>query len=261
MTSINEVYELCGRLVNVRRLDLDFRLNLYPNWQGADHGKMGAIWTLLEHWHVISKIRKVACFASEGSNWALGLARIANALEMDTRVYMCTAPSWAADGLHSLPHTELVKLRANYLPIVSRQARNLSEADGFTFVPFGFEHPVAMDYLSAHLDFDDDSTIVLAAGSGITLACLLARATLRGRKYSAVHAVSTGRTVKMIERTVQRHAPLSALICQIHKPIDRYGASNIQSVFPTHAYYERKAYQWLTDNIHALKDPIWFVNM
>lgn len=277
MSALVESYKLHGREVEVRREDLRIGKPY------VRHGKTPSICALMTSLAFERRFGAahagVSCFASRGSDWALNAAIAAHTAGLKLTIYAQhpSAKNPLARFLCSAVddyYARLAFVSANHTQIMISQARKRATAEGDFFIPFGFELPVCMRELTDRLrGFDKTATIVLCAGSGITLACLLKAALIDGKRFKRVVAVSSGRSAKAIGSAVARHVTELDLSCATARlDIDDggfYGPGEfaIETPWPTHPFYEQKAFAWLdatlkyNDPEEQLEDPIAFLNM
>jgi hypothetical protein len=266
MNPIVEQYKMRGCDVEVRREDLRVGEPYLP------HGKTPSIKLLMQTLAASGRKSGVSCFASRGSDWALNAAIAAHAAKLPFTIYaqqpskkLPLAPflEQASDDYAA----QLVFVRVNHTAIMIAQAAAQAAERGEFFIPFGLELMLMMDELTERLrGFDKTATIVLCAGSGITLVCLLKAALLDHKQFKRVVAVSSGRSTKAINKTVGRHLnsfELCAATLQLDVIDGHYGADcALESPWTTHPFYERKAFAWLDANITNITNtPISFLNM
>jgi hypothetical protein len=270
MIPIIERHTVRGRFVFVRREDNRVGAPYEP------HGKTPSIVRLFDAL-AGTKVRRVSCFASRGSDWALNAAIAAYDTRMPFTIYSqqqkAELPAFLREA-RDIYGAKLEFVRVNHTAIMSAQAqqRALLEPDTF-FIPFGLELPIVIAELTERLrGFQPFKTIVLCAGSGITLACLLKGAVLDQWRHDAVVAVSSGRSVTAIRKTVTRHVSELeiASVCDKLQIVESgvYGERLIETLggvdprpWRVHPFYERKAFDWLDANIEQLAEPIAFLNM
>jgi hypothetical protein len=256
-----EYHKLCGRTIEVHREDLRVGAPYRP------HGKTPSIIKLMSH---IGNSH-ASCFASRGSDWALNAAIAAADCGIEFTIYTqlpsktLPEPDFIAIAREQY-HAHIEHVRANHTMIMSAQARNLAEARGDFFIPFGLELPIVMDELTERLrNFNNAATVIVVAGSGITMCCLLKAALLNRKRFADVRGISSGRPLKSICKTLQRYiSPIEmSQVTRCSQLVDTgsYGASSVESAWHTHPFYERKAYAWLLKNIDSLEEPICFLNM
>jgi hypothetical protein len=266
---IDEVHQVRGFDVEVRREDQRIGAPFLP------HGKTQSILRLFNSL-VGTRIKRVSCFASSGSDWALNAAIAAQSTRMPFTIFSqkqrAELPAFLIKARDDYG-AELEFVRINHTAIMISQARAEALLRGDFFIPFGFELPICMDELTERLrGFGRVETIVLCAGSGITLTCLLKAALLDQKRFSDVIAVSSGRPLTAIRKTVSRHISeleIASVCDALHiEEGGKYGKPLIEALgfdaytpWPVHPFYERKAFDWLVANIAQLKEPIAFLNM
>jgi hypothetical protein len=157
----------------------------------------------------------------------------------------------------------IVAFRGNHLSICFSQAKKKVESCGGIMLPFGLdcrEAVLGVAAEAARLPRElSGGTIVLCCGSGVTLAGLLA-----GLNGSSCHVigVSSGRSLSKIWSCVRKHVPVSKCHVELIEALMPYDSlSTVECPFPSHPNYDRKAWQYLTENITTFKDPILFWNI
>jgi len=266
---IEENHVVEGVNVLVRREDL--RITRTPSKPFILHGKTASIAALFQSLDS-HNVTGISCFASRGSDWALNAAIIAHAYMIPFTIYVqqpslnLPAP-WFIEVAQKERGARIEFVRPNHTPVMISIARKQAEARGDFFIPFGFEHAIAMCELTGRLrDFPKAATVVLCAGSGITLVCLLKAVLLDGNRFRRVVAVSSGRSRRNLRETVARHLTDLQIesatdVLEIEQLEGVYGASTIETAWQTHPFYERRVYAWLLKNIASLEQPLVFLNM
>lgn len=264
-----EQHEVEGLPIYVVRLDQTAKPPLPP------HYKMGALRELIKA-KAKDGVTLIGAFASHGSNWVLGLPILCN--EFQVQAVICYAtnprapklPDWLKEAREYGAHVE--PLKPNMTAINSRQAQTYVESQEGYFIPFGLNAPEVIHWLTNTTDFDAipaDATLLMCAGSGITAAGLLLSLDRRKQTIANLFIVSTGRPLGALEKTISQHANAflrQQAVSQFCELYDGYSYSQIpkvESPWPTHSYYERKAYDWLTQNVERLAQmqPLYFLNV
>jgi hypothetical protein len=269
---IIEQHEVRGRIVDVYREDLRVGEPFVA------HGKTPALIKLFEKlgdegW------ASVSCFASRGSDWALNAAICASNEEIELTIF-------SQQATKNFPVPEFIErardehgakiefIRVNTTPIMSGQAKKIAHARDSFFIPFGLELKIVIDELSERLRgiAAKSPTLVLCAGSGVTLGCALRAALYDQQRFVKVVAVSSGRSARAITTTATRVASLhdrvlgdavqELLVIEGGRYGDAASEPAIESPWPTHVFYERKAFAWLHENVARFdKEMIGFLNM
>lgn len=276
---LDKTYTVQNRQVTVRHFENIARtMNL--RWEGKIilntnplplHGKMPALEKLLlgQYAHGYTH---VGAFASHGSNWAQGIAPLAFRIgyQKVSIVYATnpnkpTYPDWLE---HAQAYgAELIPIRPNMTAINSAQAKKILAERGAYFIPFGLETRPVIDYLTEAMSFPETvETLVMCCGSGITLTGVILHAQKYNKRIPKIVGVSSGRSAKEILKTVARYsAPIQYSqhvgALEIKEGYDYAQTLKETAPFSTHPYYERKAFDWLTQNIQTLHEPIHFLNM
>lgn len=280
---LSSTYLVRGREVRVQHFErvaarMNFELqetgalpNLQTNMFLPLHGKMPALRELLKYLST-QGITRVGCFASHGSNWAQGVAVLASLYNFEkVQIVYATnprAPKYPEWLKVARAHgAELVPIRPNMTAINSSQAKMLVEKHGAYFIPFGLDTAPVLEYLTEAMTFPNQlETLVLCCGSGITLVGIIQHLIKYEKKIKTIVGVSSGRPVKSIMETLTKHVDLDAVYQHVdtlalHEGYTYSQIVNVVSPWPTHQWYERKAYDWLTKNIDSLQGEIQFLNM
>lgn len=268
---LDEIYQVNGYEIIVRREDKRYKFPLPP------HGKMGVV-DLLCKYASARGYNMIGCFGSKTSNWIAGVPIIASKYGLKAVVCypaknLSSCPGWLQNSakrqhLNIEPNYgyQLKLLHPNMTQINSSQARKyVEERQGF-FIPFGFDLPICVEYLSKqYADMPKKiGTLVVSCGSGITLAGLLRAVRFNNIEVKRIEAVSSGRPVKSIIATISKHQQIPRNINW--REVYTYSkVPNIECPWPAHGHYELKAYDWLVnyqaEGRRKLPEPIYFVNV
>jgi hypothetical protein len=131
-------------------------------------------------------------------------------------------------------------------------------------LPFGLDCEVSVQAVAAEAartpaEVIRNGTLILCAGSGVTLSGLLRG--LPSTPYSII-ALSSGRATRNIWRCVNRYVerlPTSVAILDPLMPY--YDCPTNTCPFPSHPNYDLKAWALLTENIRSYQVPILFWNI
>ena len=157
----------------------------------------------------------------------------------------------------------VLPVRGGRISISFAAARSGVIARGGTMLPFGLEcddavEGVAEEALRTPHEYLQNGTLVVTCGSGVTLAGLL-----RGLPQlpARIVGLSSGRSLRMIERTVRRYAPLPDNL-SLNEASEKYStATENDCPFPAHPNYDRKTWAFLSERIHRYNQPILFWNI
>jgi 1-aminocyclopropane-1-carboxylate deaminase/D-cysteine desulfhydrase-like pyridoxal-dependent ACC family enzyme len=131
-------------------------------------------------------------------------------------------------------------------------------------LPFGLEcaeavRAVAGEASSVPIEAVQGGTVVISAGSGVTLAGLLLG--LRATPERLI-AISSGRSISKISACVRRYVRQLPRFVDILEPRYPYDiALDYPCPFPSHPNYDRKAWKYLVENVSQLQEPILFWNV
>lgn len=262
-----EQYEIEGLSIRVVRLDQESQPPL------PSHYKVNVLREI-----VAAKSKTYAligAFGYAGSSWQRGLPLLCN--ERGVQSTLCYAtnprnpklPEWVRQAKESGAHIEYLK--PNIGAINARQAQKHIEAQGGYFLPFGLDTPELTTHLM-NMDFGEipnDATLVTCAGSGATLAGLLSNRQAHRQYLQNVIAVSAGRPLGALEKSISAKVDAytrNQIVLRRFELVDGYSYSQIpkvESPWPTHSYYERKAFHWVTQNVERLAQmqPLYFLNV
>jgi len=175
-------------------------------------------------------------------------------------------------GSHEpVPIAKARELGGEVLPVVAGRitisfaaARREVVRRGGAMLPFGLECPesvasVAQAAATVPPNYTGGGTVVVSAGSGVTLAGLVLG--LRGRP-SRFLGVSSGRSVDSIQRCLTRYGiEKSPSIRLVPAQEAYYVPIDYECPFPSHPHYDRKAWRYLAENAKSLEAPLFFWNV
>lgn len=256
-----EVYEVGGFPVFVKRDDL------FAAPPAPPLAKLRGLKTILQG-AMQENVGLIGCFEASKSNIGHGLA--AACLAHPGLQPVVAFPSIAGRNLtESLLRArelgaELMPIRNNLIAICHRQAAKFINDRGGFMIPFGFECPEAVKAvedeaktISARMV--EGGTVVVACGSGVTLAGLL-----RGLpgEPNRIIGVSVGRAVKNIHRCVVRFVGAVPTHLEIRPARLAYRNRSLEEApFPCNAWYDLKAWEVIAEEIDTLTKPILFWNV
>ena len=168
---------------------------------------------------------------------------------------------------------ELYPLRPNYIRILYSQARNYITSKGGAMLPFGVSciestMAVAEEFSSIPEDLLT-GTLVVCVGSGTILSGIISGLK---RLPNKILGISSGMSAKnqfnnINQLLFEANVGLPHL-CSFNTsfllipPIMPYSeVCSIDTPFPSHGNYDKKAFKFMVDNIDKLKKPILFVNI
>ena len=159
---------------------------------------------------------------------------------------------------------EVLPVVAGRITISFAAARREVVRRGGAMLPFGLECPetvasVARAAATVPPNFTSGGTVVVSAGSGVTLAGLVHG--LRGRP-SRFLGVSSGRSVDSIQRCLNRYGIQKSRYIRIVPAREAYYVPiDYECPFPSHPHYDRKAWRYLSENVKCLEAPLFFWNI
>lgn len=126
---------------------------------------------------VPTEVRGLVTASSRKSPQAQIVARLGQHYKLPTRLHM---PAAKGPNTHEMDDIikrsgELVQHRPGHNTVIIRRAKDDAEERGWLYIPFGMEHPVAIEATATQLEnvTDDCNRIVMAVGSGMSLAGVL----------------------------------------------------------------------------------------
>lgn len=138
-----------------------------------------------------------------------------------------------------------------------KEAEEIAEAAGETMLPYGLATRLAVDAYMAEAGTIPaqytNGTVVGCAGSGT---CLIG-VWMAMPKSTRVIGVQVG-----AEQCWTMAPPCGKLAIKfVTSPYTYYNIGQVQPPFPSNRHYDAKAWEWLTENIKQLKQPVLFYNM
>jgi 1-aminocyclopropane-1-carboxylate deaminase/D-cysteine desulfhydrase-like pyridoxal-dependent ACC family enzyme len=106
------------------------------------------------------------------------------------------------------------------------------------------------------------ATVVVAVGSG-TIAAGIVRAGVPRIKVVGVMC-RTGNKEKKKREIINRARELGCPLAQLELVDPGYQyteAAHIKCPFPSHPFYDKKAFKWMVENIEKLENPVLFWNI
>ncbi len=243
------------------------RDDLFGQYPAPPLGKLRGLLVVLDQLHH-DGVRLIGCWDTRISRLSQGVAVLAHQypglkciVSYPTKVGQ---PLPEAIRIASAFAAEIHPVRGNFPSIAFAQAKRYVEARGGRMLPFGLECLEAVNAISKEartvpVSSCRNGTIVLSCGSGVTLAGII-----KGlpANPSRIVALSSGRSVDRIRRTVERYVgpmPKYVDILPARMPYDRQ--PNIACPFPTHPNYDLKAWALLKEELSCLDEPILFWNI
>lgn len=158
---------------------------------------------------------------------------------------------------------EVLPLRPNVLNVCYGQTKKYVESKGGRMIPFGFEFDEAVDSVatearSVALELTSNGTLVVCCGSGVTLAGIYRGLKGRPRRFIGV---SSGRSIPKIRACLKRQGVDDPTIELIEPCLPYRTACENHCPFPSDKYYDRKAWNYLKENIRSCEEPILFWNV
>jgi len=256
-----ESYLVRGTEVLVKRDDL------YGSWPAPPLGKLRGARVLLRKLFD-GGTRLVGCWDTRISALGQGIAACCselpgmNALLTYPAKKGCEVPRplQVAESLGA----EVLGVRAGRITISFSEGRKVVENRGGTMLPFGLECAEAVYAVSSEAGLVPPScthggTVVLCAGSGVTLAGLLLG--LRGQPSRFI-AASSGRSPRSIARCLRKYGAFTSSEIHIEPARCPYSEPIRQDCpFPSHPHYDLKAWRLLCEEIDHLAKPILFWNV
>jgi 1-aminocyclopropane-1-carboxylate deaminase/D-cysteine desulfhydrase-like pyridoxal-dependent ACC family enzyme len=256
-----EEYEVRGRRIFVKRDDL-FGLPPLPPL-----GKLRGLAVLLERL-TSDGFETVGCWDTRVSKLGQGVAVLVTAFPKLRAIvgYPQTPgqPDPTSISIARCYGAEIYAVRGNFPRIAWSQVRRVVEMRGGAMLPFGLDCQEAVEAIAAEArcvatTFYERGTVVVSAGSGVTTSGLILGLQT---PISKLIAVSSGRAVSELRRTIIRYVGEVPAFVDVRPPIMAYGdRPHIECPFPSHPNYDLKAWKFMADHLDSLADPILFWNI
>jgi 1-aminocyclopropane-1-carboxylate deaminase/D-cysteine desulfhydrase-like pyridoxal-dependent ACC family enzyme len=256
-----EVYRVSGTNVFVKREDL------YGSPPAPPLGKLRGLRAVIAA-RYRDGARLVGCWDTRVSRLGEGLAAIATDFPgLRTIVGYPVKQGERLPSSVAAAHclgAEILPLRGNVTPICYAQARRRIESQGGYMLPFGLDCEAAVQAVAAEAAGTPErllkgGTLVLCAGSGVTLSGLLRGLPVQPRR---IVALSSGRAIRTLRACVQRHCGSVPKHVSLRKAgLPYYAVPNARAPFPTHPNYDLKAWALLTKEIVSYRSPVLFWNI
>lgn len=266
-----EVYDIQGKQVIVRRDDLAYMPPLPPN------AKMSALYAIVKRASE-QGYRKVVMFAKkqQGTSYAIGLPVFCEMFNMEAIITIPLAkdaplPDWFFQIRTTGPKVRIIRLHPNMVTINVNQSRKIAAEHEAYFIPFGFDDALSVDIHANKFSLPnyEIGTLIMSTMTGMILAGTLRQIAERHYRVKKIIAVSGGRPIESVYASMNKYIrdlfeygnQLDNL--NIVNPYDRSHIAIIPDkydLFPTHPDYERKAWLWMIENIDGLIEPIYFIN-
>lgn len=254
-------YNVSGKIISVKRDDMisnDIMSPRNSKIRGLDkflcnlpHRKIGVLDTRIgtSGWavsYVANKLGNFEVYVFYPRKKSDNITYINNSIEMSEKL-----------------GSTIIPLQATRNSIVYSRATKYMSTLGGTMVPMGLalrERVDATAYVSEIIS-KQYSSIVVCMGSGTTYAGIYKGIT----ENTMLYGISVGMNINKQKRRIESliDTKLNTENSKLILPENTsYNDSCIfPSPFPCSAYYDRKAWKWLNDNIDILKEPILFWNI
>jgi 1-aminocyclopropane-1-carboxylate deaminase/D-cysteine desulfhydrase-like pyridoxal-dependent ACC family enzyme len=251
-----ETYDVQGVSVYVKRDDLCHTSPRLPNIS-----KVRALVPILLDYKARG-ITKVAAYSTRVSQLGWATAGLCQYLGLKFTYYY---PVIGQSNAPLLPVTLAKGMGASITALMVKdstvshykEAEEIAEAAGETMLPYGLATWLAVDAYMAEAKTIPaqytTGTVVGCAGSGT---CLIG-VWMAMPNRTQVIGVQVG-----AEQCWGMAAPCGKLHLKfVTSPYTYYNIGIVQPPFPSNRHYDAKAWEWLTENIKQLKQPVLFYNM
>lgn len=255
-----EEYAVDGRTVFVKREDL------YGCAPAPPLGKLRGLRVVLAEM-VADGVTTVGCWDTRVSRLGEGLAAACTEFPMVRTIVSYPTrrgtgvppPIAAAERMGA----DVLPLRGNHVSICYAQARKHVEARGGRMLPFGLECAQGVAGVAHEAARTSPrlagGTVVLSAGSGVTLAGLIKGLPVAPRR---IIALSSGRSRRRILACVRRYVPEVPAWVELRPSVMPYDqVPDITAPFPAHPNYDLKAWGVVLEEIENLERPVLFWNI
>lgn len=243
------------------------RDDLFARWPAPPLGKLRGARSLLRR---LSRegVRLIGCWDTRISALGQGIAVCARELP-GLRVIVAYPASQGSSipeplQIASQLGAEVLPVRAGRISISFAEARQHVEERGGFMLPFGLDCIESVAAIQEEATKIPDhavyaGTVIVSCGSGVTLAGLVRGLGHRASRYIGV---SSGRSVRMIERCLSKYVENCFDKLHIVPAGHAYTKElNIPCPFPSHPNYDQKAWDFLQRNFRLLRKPILFWNV
>jgi hypothetical protein len=249
-----EQYEVNGKTIHVKRDDLQGDGVELPPW-----AKLTAIEKILTSGELDKNVPIIQlCIRVSYSGWAL--SQLGKAAGYEIKIAYPNSKNyptdlrdqWESFGAESVP------LRANVNSIVLSWMKKEAEAKGYQYIPYGFDHPVYHEHWRSTLaQYDDYDNLVVCAGTPVT--CLGMCQGFPGRN---IYLPSTSKE-KTVLRKLKKFGLENDERISVHpSEFEFYDEmSDFETPFPTHKYWDKKAWRFVVENTELLEGKTLFYNL
>ena len=247
-----ETYNVNGKDIDVKRDELQGDGHILPPW-----AKLTAIERILQSGELDKTVPIIQLSVRASfSGWAL--AKLGTENGYDVKIAYPNSKNFPQKNIEKWKQfpVEVVPLRPNMTDVVLGQMKRYAAEKQYQFVPYGFEHPIYIEYWEKTLTTYDYDTLVVCAGTPVT--CL---GMVRGFRGKEIHLVATS-TENTVRRRLAKYNIDDDRI-RIHTtPFDFYDEmEELDIPFDCNQYWDAKVWWWIENNVDKLKGRVLFWNL
>lgn len=267
-----ESYRAGKRTVDVKRDDLHNGTLDLPPW-----AKLEGVRRLLLSDH-FEREKPIVHLTVRGSYTGWALAYFGREYGYDIKIAYPNTKAYSQEMLAKIEElgAELIPLKHNMMAVLSSQVKKMASEKGWQMSPDAFHHPVYIDYWrersSAFFAENEYDTLVIQGGSGVTSAGLIkgfldidyVGGALFEPDYGGKEVVIVATSsVKTISNKITATIGGVPSCLRIYKSeYDFYDEmEDFTTPFPCNPLWDKKAWEWITQNTKHLKGRVLFWNL
>ena len=256
-----EKYDFENKTFFVKREDM-FKGAPYPQL-----AKLRGVCDLIEKLK-IRGVKKIGCFDTRVSHAGWGVSAACKEHGIECHVYFPYLVAMTELAEQQKKSQELGailhKLKGGRTAVLYSQAKKHAEINKIYMLPLGLvcQETVLNVRKEALMIPKEYKSIVVSTGTGTILSGLIL-----GSKNRKIYAVSAGMSEKKQKKRILglwSLANYEADFKNVHfhqADTDYYTEENRVCPFPSHEYYDRKAFKWMMENFDDLEKPVLFWNI
>jgi hypothetical protein len=225
---------------------------ILPPW-----GKLAAIENVLKNGDIDKSIPIIQLSVRGSySGWALGA--LAPKLGYQIQIAYPNAKNFPEQMIEKFKQypVELVPMRPNMMSVVLGQTKKYARENNLQMIPYGFEHPLYLEWFENKIKEYDFDTLVVCAGTPVTSLGMI-----RGFTGKEIHCIATCK-----ERTVLKQFEkykINPEDVNIHvSPYDFYDEmEDFTAPFACNRNWDLKVWKWITENANHLNGNVLFWNL
>lgn len=261
-----EEYKIKGRSVWVKRDDLMGDSVNLPPW-----GKIHAVYNLINE--VVDKTRPLVILVIPNSYTALAISAICDELGIELHLCYSNSSKINMDELNSIkerfPKVTLNPIMPNVLMVMKGLTRMYSDTINGQTLPYAFEHELYKETFTQRIKpySDKFDNLVVSSGAGVTMSGLV-----RGFMETELNEFWSQSKRQVWTTILSTELAISRIIkkngfqnLNINLHVSEYDLQDTmdwyKTPFPCNAYWDKKQWYWLENNIDKLEGEILFWNI